>query len=245
MSCGRAVRPAEGVFAKFSRMKRSMGRGLAVCGGGAGGFARMSGECTVAKGRQCGMGLRSGMSRVSHGPELAPPLFTLIHQQATKLLFRPRLKCPPQPQARVRSFSIPPSSTLMSSFSASPSIITSQPSSPHDLRHVIPTGALTPQKDAVRERKLSAHASQHLGLRVGSRSPTSIPSSPTSVYVHRPYLPVGHSFFCLFLCLPFYSVTANSGTRTVLIFYNPLTCSRLNVSLPNIYPQSLVFVRHL
>jgi hypothetical protein len=75
------------------------------------------------------------------------------------------------------------SSTLMSSFSASPSITTSPPSSPHDLRHIISTGAMTPQKDGVRERKLSAHASQHLGLRVGSRSPTSIPSSPTSVYV--------------------------------------------------------------
>ncbi|KAH9043722.1 hypothetical protein EDB85DRAFT_1911865 [Lactarius pseudohatsudake] len=55
---------------------------------------------------------------------------------------------------------------------------TSQPSSPHELRH-ISTGTLTPQKDFVRERKLSA---QHLGIRVGSRSPTSIPSSPTSVH---------------------------------------------------------------
>ncbi|KAI9445426.1 hypothetical protein H4582DRAFT_2117731 [Lactarius indigo] len=54
----------------------------------------------------------------------------------------------------------------------------SQPSSPHELRH-ISTGTLTPQKDFVRERKLSA---QHLGIRVGSRSPTSIPSSPTSVH---------------------------------------------------------------
>ena len=68
--------------------------------------------------------------------------------------------------------------------SVSPTITTSQPSSPHELRHIISAGALTPpQKDSVRERKLSAHASQHqhLGLRVGSRSPTSIPSSPTSV----------------------------------------------------------------
>jgi hypothetical protein len=48
MSCGRAVRPAEGVFAKFSRMNRSMGRGLDACGGGTGGFARKRGECTVA-----------------------------------------------------------------------------------------------------------------------------------------------------------------------------------------------------
>ncbi|KAH9075824.1 hypothetical protein EDB83DRAFT_2352532 [Lactarius deliciosus] len=55
---------------------------------------------------------------------------------------------------------------------------TSQPSSPHELRHIY-TGTLTPQKDFVRERKLSA---QHLGIRVGSRSPTSIPSSPTSVH---------------------------------------------------------------
>ena len=52
MSCGRAVRPAEGVFAKFSRMKRSMGRGLDACGGGTGAFARMRGERTVAKVRQ-------------------------------------------------------------------------------------------------------------------------------------------------------------------------------------------------
>lgn len=101
-----------------------------------------------------------------------------------------------------------PSSTLMSSFSASPSITTSPPSSPHDLRHIISAGALTPQKDAVRERKLSAHASQHLGLRVGSRSPTSIPSSPTSVYVIiiSPLNPPRWQFvfFCLFLFLPFY-----------------------------------------
>jgi hypothetical protein len=48
MSCGRAVRPAEGVFAKFSRIKRSMGGGLDGCGGGTGGFARKRGECTVA-----------------------------------------------------------------------------------------------------------------------------------------------------------------------------------------------------
>jgi len=34
----------------------------------------------------------------------------------------------------------------------------------------------------VRERKLSAHPSQHLGIRIGSRSPTSIPSSPTSIH---------------------------------------------------------------
>ncbi|KAH9964436.1 hypothetical protein BC827DRAFT_1265724 [Russula dissimulans] len=58
----------------------------------------------------------------------------------------------------------------------------SQPSSPQELRHIISTGALTPQKESTRERKLSAYASQHLGLRVGSRSPTSIPSSPTSVH---------------------------------------------------------------
>jgi hypothetical protein len=83
---------------------------------------------------------------------------------------------------------------------------------------------LTPQKDAVRERKLSAHASQHLGLRVGSRSPTSIPSSPTSVYVIRitlllnPCQPI--RFFCLFLFLPFYSVTTNGGTRIVPFSYD-------------------------
>lgn len=59
---------------------------------------------------------------------------------------------------------------------------TSQPSSPQELRQIIPTGALTPQKDCGRERKLSAHTSQHLGIRIGSRSPTSIPSSPTSIH---------------------------------------------------------------
>jgi hypothetical protein len=115
-----------------------------------------------------------------------PPLFTFIHQEnydsdsSFPLIFNV-LPNHPKPRS-VLSLSFPPS-TLMSSFSASPSITTSPPSSPHDLRHIISTGALTPQKDAVRERKLSAYASQHLGLRVGSRSPTSIPSSPTSVYV--------------------------------------------------------------
>ncbi|KAH9056996.1 hypothetical protein EDB87DRAFT_1633627 [Lactarius vividus] len=68
-------------------------------------------------------------------------------------------------------------SSSNTSSQVSPSTI-SQPSSPHELRH-ISTGTLTPQKDFVRERKLSA---QHLGIRVGSRSPTSIPSSPTSVH---------------------------------------------------------------
>ena len=111
---------------------------------------------------------------------------TLVHfyPPTSSLLFLSYLQCPPQiPQAKVCSFSIPLPSTLMPSLSASPTITTSQPSSPHDLRHIISTGALTPQKDSVRERerKLSAHPSQHLGLRVGSRSPTSIPSSPTSV----------------------------------------------------------------
>ncbi|KAN0121583.1 hypothetical protein V8E52_003479 [Russula decolorans] len=88
---------------------------------------------------------------------------------------------PPSYPSTPLSFSSPMSSPNTSS-QASPSITTSPPSSPHDLRHIISAGALTPQKDAVRERKLSAHASQHLGLRVGSRSPTSIPSSPTSVH---------------------------------------------------------------
>lgn len=48
MSCGRAVRPAAGVFVKFSRMNRSRGRGVGVCGGETGGFAIMRGECTIA-----------------------------------------------------------------------------------------------------------------------------------------------------------------------------------------------------
>ena len=125
---------------------------------------------------------------MSHTARIWHHSCSLLSTNKLRLLFRahPHLQCPPQspqPQPKVGSFSILPSSTLMPSFLASPSITTSPPSSPHDLRHIIPPGALTPQKDAVRERKLSAHASQHLGLRVGSRSPTSIPSSPTSVYV--------------------------------------------------------------
>ncbi|KAI9512642.1 hypothetical protein F5148DRAFT_792808 [Russula earlei] len=72
-----------------------------------------------------------------------------------------------------------PSSQVSPSTTTTPS---SQPSSPNELRHIISSGALTPQRECVRERKLSAHHSQHLGLRVGSRSPTSIPSSPTSVH---------------------------------------------------------------
>jgi hypothetical protein len=93
------------------------------------------------------------------------------------------LKClPPIPQLMVCSLSCRHPTRLTPFISVSPTITTSQPSSPHELRHIISAGALTPpQKDSVRERKLSAHPSQHLGLRVGSRSPTSIPSSPTSV----------------------------------------------------------------
>jgi hypothetical protein len=122
---------------------------------------------------------------VSHGPELHHPCSLLsTNKLRYDSSFPPISNVLPK---HLKPRSVPSlsfaSSTLMSSFSASPSITTSPPSSPHDLRHIISTGALTPQKDVVRERKLSAHASQHLGLRVGSRSPTSIPSSPTSVYV--------------------------------------------------------------
>ena len=182
MSCGRAVRPAEGVFSKVSRINRSKGRG----DGGIGGFANMRGECTVAYKRlsrsECGMcPPRSAMSHTGrnwHHP------CSLLSTNKLALLFLSYLQCLPQtPQAKVCSSSFPLPSPLMPSFSASPINTTSQPSSPNDLRHIISTGALTPQKDSVRERerKLSAHPSQHLGLRVGSRSPTSIPSSPTSV----------------------------------------------------------------
>src|SRR5216684_3211491 len=114
------------------------------------------------------------------------PCTTLVHfYPPTPPSFLPHLQCPPQtPPPNVRSFFLSPFlRDPHLSFSAAPSINTSLPSSPNDLRLIISSGALTPQKDAVRERKVSAHASQHLGLRVGSRSPTSIPSSPTSVYV--------------------------------------------------------------
>lgn len=150
---------------------------------------------------------------VSHGPELHHPCSLLstnkLRYDSSFPLISNVLPKHLKPRS-VLSLSFA-SSTLMSSFSASPSITTSPPSSPHDLRHIIPTGALTPQKDVVRERKLSAHASQHLGLRVGSRSPTSIPSSPTSVYVILILSPLnptgwqlGGGFFWLFLSLAFY-----------------------------------------
>jgi hypothetical protein len=147
---------------------------------------------------------------VSHGPELHHPcslLSTKLPFDSSFLLLSNVLPKHLKPRS-VLSLSFP-SLTLMSSFSASPSITTSPPSSPHDLRHIISAGALTPQKDAVRERKLSAHASQHLGLRVGSRSPTSIPSSPTSVYVILIISPLNpplaiRFFFGLCLSLPFY-----------------------------------------
>ena len=179
MSCGRAVRPVEGVFAKVSRIKRSKGRGY---GGEIGDLASVSGECTVAYKRLAsGMCPRSAMSHTGrnwHHP------CSLLSTNKLALLFLSYLQClPPTPQAKVCPFSIFLPSTLMPSFSASPTITTSPPYSPNDLRHITSAGALTPQKDSVRERerKLSAHPSQHLGLRVGSRSPTSIPSSPTSV----------------------------------------------------------------
>ena len=159
---------------------------------------------------------------VSHGPELNHPCLLLstnkLRYNSSFLLNSNVLPKHLKPRSVL---SLPfPSLTLMSSFSASPSITTSPPSSPHDLRHIISAGALTPQKDAVRERKLSAHASQHLGLRVGSRSPTSIPSSPTSVYVfviisplnsplalHFFFISVSHPFYlalvqCRFLTIP-------------------------------------------
>jgi hypothetical protein len=54
MSCGRAVRPAEGIRAKESRMKRSNGRAADVVGGKFGGFASIRGDFTVAYGRKMG-----------------------------------------------------------------------------------------------------------------------------------------------------------------------------------------------
>ncbi|TFY58637.1 hypothetical protein EVG20_g8072 [Dentipellis fragilis] len=66
---------------------------------------------------------------------------------------------------------------------SSPSSAHLSPSSPPaDLRHITSSGALTPQKDPHREHRLSSRASQHLGHRMGSLSPASIPSSPTSVH---------------------------------------------------------------
>ncbi|KAI0048414.1 hypothetical protein FA95DRAFT_1558063 [Auriscalpium vulgare] len=56
------------------------------------------------------------------------------------------------------------------------------PSSPTELRHIVSNGALTPPRDTVREHKLSGRSSQHLQYRLGSRSPSSIPSSPTSIH---------------------------------------------------------------
>ncbi|PIL27411.1 hypothetical protein GSI_10559 [Ganoderma sinense ZZ0214-1] len=52
--------------------------------------------------------------------------------------------------------------------------------SPAELRHITSATNLVPSS---RERKLSSHNSQHLRThRLGSRSPASIPSSPTSVH---------------------------------------------------------------
>ncbi|OAX34179.1 hypothetical protein K503DRAFT_869088 [Rhizopogon vinicolor AM-OR11-026] len=56
-------------------------------------------------------------------------------------------------------------------------------SPPVDLRRMTSNSTLlTPQKDSIREHRLSSHPSQHLNTRMGSRSPSSIPSSPTSAH---------------------------------------------------------------
>ncbi|KAG1727427.1 hypothetical protein EDB19DRAFT_1914241 [Suillus lakei] len=56
-------------------------------------------------------------------------------------------------------------------------------SPPVDLRRMTSNSTLlTPQKDSTREHRLSTHPSQHLNTRMGSRSPSSIPSSPTSAH---------------------------------------------------------------
>ncbi|KAG2088760.1 uncharacterized protein F5147DRAFT_755630 [Suillus discolor] len=59
-----------------------------------------------------------------------------------------------------------------------------QHSPPVDLRRMTSNSTLlTPQKDSTREHRLSTHTSQHLNTtRMGSRSPSSIPSSPTSAH---------------------------------------------------------------
>lgn len=59
-----------------------------------------------------------------------------------------------------------------------------QHSPPVDLRRMTSNSTLlTPQKDSIREHRLSTHTSQHLNTtRMGSRSPSSIPSSPTSAH---------------------------------------------------------------
>lgn len=58
-----------------------------------------------------------------------------------------------------------------------------QHSPPVDLKRMTSNSTLlTPPKDSTREHRLSTHPSQHLNTRMGSRSPSSIPSSPTSAH---------------------------------------------------------------
>jgi hypothetical protein len=164
MSCGRAVRPAGGVFAKVSRMNRSKCRGVDVCGGETGGFANMRGECTVAyerlNGRQCGMCPRNGMSHTPHGPELVPPLFTFIHQ---------RVCSPLSLNSHVFPKHIKPRSVLSLSSSPRPSCLLFQPlpqSPPHHppLRTTFVTSFPLAHLLLRRIRRASASASSRLTL---------------------------------------------------------------------------------
>ncbi|KAI0070010.1 hypothetical protein K474DRAFT_1680480 [Panus rudis PR-1116 ss-1] len=73
------------------------------------------------------------------------------------------------------------STTQEQSRQLSPVTTTTTANSPTDLRHITSNGNLASPN--TKEHRLSKRTSQHLRThRVGSRSPTSIPSSPTSVH---------------------------------------------------------------
>lgn len=85
----------------------------------------------------------------------------------------------PEPSNSMFLFAKPPSAQV--AYNHAPLAAGSTLSQPIDLRHVTSNGNLA---SPVREHRLSKRTSGHLRThRVGSRSPNSIPSSPTSVYV--------------------------------------------------------------
>lgn len=116
--------------------------------------------------------------------DATPPLrfvSDLDHNHHLFLLLSSAMTTPPQPSAGPQSLTLLTTSpgAPHRPADASPPVMNGINASPAELRHITSATNLIPSS---RERKLSSHNSQHLRThRLGSRSPASIPSSPTSV----------------------------------------------------------------
>jgi len=193
----------------------------------------------------------SAECHVSHGPELAPPLFTFIHQQARAPLSLLSPMSSPNTSSQGLSFLyLPPLHPHAFVFSLShnhhfTTLLSKRPSSYH-----FRWGSHSTEGFSARARA-QALSSPFTTPRSASRITVAYinpiitnlrVSDPHSIALNPLHL-AGNFFFSLSLfSFIFYSATATTGLVQCLL---PLACSPLNVPLPNIYPQSLLFVRYL